>query len=111
MTDRELLVAARGKLTALAERALHLHRTKATRSFIVYTHMMWQNALDEVILTDQPVSESTQVAFAELNHAVERVIDLRGSDPDGILRWIDLYPSIVTSVHLHQPEKVVTRII
>ena len=100
MTDAELVKAAQERLTKVSQRALQMHRTAKTRDWIVRTHNRWQYELGAVELTNEPIRAETLKAFTELDAMMEILVTERGEDPDSILHWLDMYPSLVISVQL-----------
>lgn len=102
MTDAELVIAAKKRLTELAQRALQMHRTHKTREYIIGCHNAWNSQLSKYNCTHQPMDSDKVAAFEELQEATARVVDERGHDPDSILHWLDMYPSLVSSVYLEQ---------
>lgn len=97
-------MAAQARLTQVSQRALQMHRTKNTRDWIVRTHNRWQYELAAVELSHQPVSAETLKAFSELDEMMEILVTERGEDPDSVLHWLDMFPSIVVGVHLGVPQ-------
>lgn len=104
MTDEELAKRTQARLTELSQRALQMHRTEKTRDFIVRTHNRWNYELASVEFTHEQMSPETLKAFEELDEAVSTLIEERGQDPDSILHWLDMYPSLVLNVHLRVPQ-------
>ena len=104
MTDAELVKATQERLTQLSQRALQMHRTKKTKEYILRIHNRWQYELATVELTHDPISADTRQAFGELDDMMAILVEERGQDPDSILHWLDMYPSIVIGVHLRVPQ-------
>lgn len=104
MTDEEMLSGAQQRLTELAQRALQMHRTRKTREYILRCHNRWMYELADHPRTYEPVDESVEDAFRELQKATAELVAERGFDPDTILHWIDLYPSMVVNVYLQSKQ-------
>jgi len=103
-----MVKAAQARLTEMSQRALQMHRTKGTQDHILRAHNAWQYELGTVELNHQPVEESRVAAFTEMMEMTEILVTERGMDPDSILHWLDLFPSVVLNVHLgvQQPNTV-----
>lgn len=108
MTDADMLIAAQNRLTELATRALQMHRTAGTRRYILRVHNRWNYELAVHERERRPLDPETEAAFRELQSATEVLVNERGMDPDTVLHWLDLYPSMVVNVYLQakQPHTV-----
>lgn len=104
MTDEEMAKVAQTRLTELAQRALQVHRTRKTRGWIIQEHNRWSYQLAAVEYTHEQISPDTAKAFTELDETVSTLIEERGQDPDSMLHWLDMYPSLVLNVHLRVPQ-------
>ena len=100
MTDADLVIAAKERLTELAQRALQMHRTAGTRHYIIRIHNYWNEALAAHNCDHQPLSPDKVAAFLKLDETTAKFASERGHDPDSILNWLDMFPSIVMSVYL-----------
>lgn len=103
MTDAELIQYALVHYARLRQRALHVYRVQTMQVKVVERTDLYSRRLRAYPATGHELKVETVGAFMELNESLYEVLQ-PGVNPDALLKWAVLYPSIVLEVLVKRPQ-------
>lgn len=100
LTKGAIATYAIGTLGRLARRARERFIAGTTRTKITHTERYYAALLSVHTRSEEPVSDSTRLAWLEWNEEAQDLLEDGASSPDTVLEWLELFPKLVLELYL-----------